>query len=104
MAVAGPRREHQQQPRIARGAHLVALAGIEDGEEPGPARDRVARPARHLDLAVDDDEMRALVDLMVAEQLAGGNGQRDGARLAPGGMEDDRAVRSDVEAAQVPVL
>src|SRR5262249_7875930 len=102
--VAGPRREHEQQPRVADGAHLVALARVEDREETGAARDRVVRPARDLDLALDDDEVRALVDLVVLELLAGRQEQRDRARLPAGGVEDDRVVRQDVEAAQVPVL
>src|SRR4051794_7121284 len=104
MPVTGPRREHEQQPRVLGGAHLVALAGIEDREEPGTAGDALVGSAEHLDGAVDDDEVGALVDLVVAQQLAGRQAQRNRAGLPARGVEDDRAVRSDVEAAQVPVL
>src|SRR5215218_6939039 len=102
--VARPRGEHEQQPRVAPSAHLVALAGGEDREEPRPAGHAVAAPARDLDLAVDDHEVGALVDLMVLELLAGRQMQRDGARLPADGVQDDRAVRLDVDAAQIPVL
>jgi hypothetical protein len=103
MPVAGPRREHEQQPRVAAGADLVALAGVEDREEARTAGHGLAA-ARDLDLAVDDEQVGALVDLVVLELLARRQVQRDGARLAAGGVEDDRVVRLDGEAAQVPGL
>src|SRR3954468_23617192 len=69
--LAGPRREDEQQPRLAAGANLVALAGLEHREQPGATGDRLT-VAGDLHLAVDDDEMRALVDLVVLQRLAGG--------------------------------
>src|SRR4029079_8454990 len=102
--VAGRRGEDEQQPRVAASAHLVALARVEDREEARAAGHRIAGAAMALDLALDDDELRALVDLVVLEQLARGQVQGDGARLAAHRVQDDRAVRPDVDAAQVPVL
>src|SRR6185312_3866895 len=68
--VAGPRSEHEQQPRVGLGPHLMALAGVEHREEPGAGPDGVAVAATDVDLALDDHEMGALVDLVVLEQLA----------------------------------
>src|SRR3954447_868597 len=104
MPGAGPRREHEQQARVAAGAHLVALAGIEDREQAWSAAQRVAVALRDVDLARDDDEVGALVHLVVLELLAGGRGERDGARLAAARVEDLGLVRRDVEAGEVPVL
>ena len=46
VALAGPRREHEQQPRVALGAHLVALVRVEDRREAGAAARRCRRPPR----------------------------------------------------------
>ena len=103
MTLPRPRGEDEQQARIAARADLVALAGAEDGQQTRAAA--VALVARDdLDLSVDDDQVGALVDLMVLERLAGGEVQHDRARLAPRGVQDQRLVRLDGEAAQVPVL
>src|SRR4051794_38890241 len=104
MARPGPGRQDKQYPRVGAGTHLVALAGIEHGEHARPAAHRVAVALRDLDLTGDDDEMGALVDLVVLELLAGGQVQRDRSRLATARVEDLRLVRLDVEAGQVPVL
>ena len=71
MAVAGRRCEHELTPRVGPRPHLVALAGVEDCEEPGAGGDRLAGAAADVDLAVDDDEVGALVDLVVLKELAG---------------------------------
>ena len=76
VAFAGPGSQHQQQPRVAGGAHLVALACLEVRHE---ARRRRSGPgalpaAADLDLAVDDDQIGALVDLVLLELL----GRREG--------------------------
>ena len=103
MALPRPRGQDEQQPRIAARPDLVALAGIEDRQQARPTGDRVV--ARDdVDLAVDDDQVGALVDLMVLERFARGEVQDDRARLAPRGVQDQRLVRLDGKAAQVPVL
>src|SRR5215210_7090258 len=103
MAVAGPRREDEEQPRVAARADLVALTRAEDVERAGAARGGRAA-GRDVDLALHHDEMGALVDLVVLQRLAGGQEQRDGARLAARRIQDRGAVRLDGVRAQVPVL
>ena len=44
--VAGPGREHEQEPRVARRAHLVALVRVPDRHEPGTAASRCRRRPR----------------------------------------------------------
>ena len=64
MALPGPGGQDEQQARVAARAHLVALGRVEDGQQARPAGDGLA--ARDdVDLAVDDDQVGALVDLMV---------------------------------------
>ena len=86
-----------------RGPDLVALARVEHEEEPRAARGR-ALGAVDLDLAVDDDDVGALVDLVVLQALAGREVDDDRPRLAARGVQDCGLVRRDVERAQVPVL
>ena len=64
VAVSRPGREDEQQAGGAARADLVALAGIEHGEEARPAAHRLV-VAHDLDLALDDDEVGALVDLVI---------------------------------------
>src|SRR5215217_5142844 len=104
MPGAGPGREHEQHPRVAAGTHLVALAGVEDGEQTGPAGHGVAVALRDLHLARDHDEVGALVHLMILELLAGREVERDRARLAAARVEDLGLVRLDAERGEVPVL
>ena len=102
-----PGSEHEQDPGVTRGAHLVALSRVEHGRE--------ARPAAHgravgvdLHLAVDHDQVRALVDLVVLQALAGRQVDRDRPRLAARLRGRDRrraglfARRVTVANAQVP--
>ncbi len=91
MAGPGPGRQHEQQPRIGPRADLVALAGLEDREEPRAAADRVAAVGPDLDLALDHDELRALMDLVLLERLARRQTQGDRARLTALRVEDLRA-------------
>src|SRR3954463_11518507 len=104
MARARPRRKYEKYPCVGAGTHLMALAGVEHGQQPRAAADAVAVPLRHLDLAGDDDEVGALVHLVVLELLAGREMERDRACLAAPRVEDLRLVRLDVEAGEVPVL
>src|SRR4051794_5961863 len=90
--VARPRGKHEEQARVRTGAHLVALCGVEHREQAGPAGQR-APVVRDLDLAVDDDEIGALVDLMVLELLAGGQLDRDRARRPARRVQDLRTMR-----------
>src|SRR3954451_6624630 len=96
---ARPRGEYEQQAGVGRGAHLVALARVEDREQPGAAGDVADR---HL--TVDHEHVRALVDLVLREPLARHQLQRDRARLAALGGQDLRLARLDFEAHEVPVL
>src|SRR5919112_1637901 len=95
MTRAGPWRQYEKHPRVAAGTHLVALAGVEDGEQAGAAGHGLAVALRDLDLARDDDEMRALVHLVVLQLLPGREVQRDRARLPARRVEDLRLVRRD---------
>ena len=76
--------------------------GSKTAAKPGPPRTALARV--DLDLAVDHDQVRALVHLVVLQRLAGGQLDRDRARLSARGVQDLRLMRLDVERAQVPVL
>ena len=85
-------------------ASLVALTawrscGSKTAAKPGAAR----RPAE-VDLAVDHDDVGALVHLVLLQLLAGGQVDQDRPRLAARGVQDLRLVRLDFERAQVPVL
>src|SRR3954447_18251799 len=100
----GPGREHKQYPRVAARTHLVALARVEDGKQARAAGHAVAVALRDLDLARDDDEVGALVHLVVLELLAGRQVERDRARLAAARVEDLGLVRLDAAAGEVPVL
>ena len=64
VAHAWPRGEHEHEPRVAQRAHGPALAGFEVREETAAARHAVA-VVEDLDLAVGDEQARALVDLML---------------------------------------
>src|ERR671915_1675737 len=103
MAVARPGRQYEQEPRVARRADLVAFVRGEDGGEPGAAVD-CAPGVAHLYVAVDDDQVRALVDLVLLERLARGQVDGDRSGLAARRVQDARLVRNDVQRAQVPVL
>ena len=52
-------------------AHLVALLRLELSQESGPGLSPCA-PGADPRLALDDDDVGALVDLVVVERLAGG--------------------------------
>jgi hypothetical protein len=87
MAFAWPRRQDEKQSRVAARAHFVALGRIEDGQQTRAAADR-RFALGDLDLAVDDDEVGTLVDLMVPKRLAGRQVQDDGTRFAARGAQD----------------
>jgi len=63
------RGEHEHEPRVAQGAHRAALVGPEVREETD-ATGHTAAILRDLDLAFDDEQVGALVDLMFLQLLA----------------------------------
>src|SRR4051812_21173618 len=66
MALARPRRENQNQTGIADGPDLAPLVRLKVRQEPGGAGLGLAAMI-HLDLPVGDEEIRALVNLVVLE-------------------------------------
>src|SRR3954471_2627436 len=91
-----PRRQDEQEARVARRANLVALLGdpVRHGSDAGSP----ALPALgQLDLTVDDDQIRVLMDLVLLQLLAGGQVDRDRARCSVVGAQDLRLVRLKVE-------
>jgi hypothetical protein len=65
MPAARPRRQQQQQARLGDGDHFMALPGSELDHQSDAARDAFAGRGGDLDLAAEDDDPGALVDLML---------------------------------------
>ena len=101
MALAGPRREHEQQPCAAEGGHRVPLVRIEAEEPAGPGVDEVAA---RLDprLALDDENKSGLPDLVLAELVAGSERDEDDASFAVARVEHGRRV--SIHVVEVPML
>src|SRR5436189_50154 len=79
----------QRPSPLAGRSRLVALLGLPVAHR--PAARRVALPALlQLDLAVDDDQIGVLMDLVLLELLAGRQKDRDRARCAVIGAQDLR--------------
>ncbi len=76
MPVRGPGSEKEQYARAGRARDRVTLTRVEHHERAG-AHGRACLAARHLDLAFDDREPRALAHLMVAEYLLGLETKKD---------------------------
>src|SRR3954447_6903720 len=74
----GPRGQDQEQAGVARRGHLMALLGhpVRHGADAGGLALAVLG---QLDLAIDDDQIRVLVDLVLLELLAGRQVDRDSA-------------------------
>src|SRR5947209_4078124 len=100
MPDARPGREQQEQPRVAARADRVALAGVEVGDQPGAALFSAA-DGGDLGLAGDDDDVGALVYLVLLELLARRQVDHDRARLSVG-AQHLRLVGLDRECAYVP--
>src|SRR4051794_7100613 len=100
-ALARPRRQEEQQPRVGFRAHLVALVRIEVREEPRP-RARRRAVLGDLDLAVVDVQPGVLVDLVVLEHLARREVDGDGPRGAVVAAQDRGAVGLDSQLGDVP--
>ncbi len=74
MPLARPGGQDEQQPGIAVRADLVALGGVEHREQArSTGHAVVARD--EIDLPIHDDQVGALVDLMVLKRLARGQVQ-----------------------------
>ena len=99
VAVPGPRRQYEQQSRVGKCSHGVALSGLEHRGKPRPS-DR----AGDVDLTGDDHDVSALVDLVVLQPLSRGKRDEDRARLATGRVQDPRLTRLYFERVQIPVL
>src|SRR3954452_24083199 len=102
VALAGPGGEDEQEARVLGGADLVALAGVEDGQEAGAAGHRLAA-LLDLDRALDHHEMGLLVDAVILEALARGEEERDRAGRAPVGMQYLGVSGLQVQRAEGPV-
>src|SRR5215210_511159 len=102
MPLARPRGEEQQDARVARGAHLVALLGVEVRHESRAARDRRAA-LLDLDLATGHEDPSALVHLVLLELLARRQVDGDHTRLRVA-AKHRRLVRFHVERGDVPGL
>ena len=83
MSLARPGREHEHQPGVGDGPDGMALAGFEVRQEAGTARDLLTT-VRDLDLAVDDEQIGTLVNLVLLELLARRQLDRDRTRLGVG--------------------
>src|SRR5947209_14223473 len=68
MALAGPRHEQEQQPRVAGRRDLPPLMRVETGDEADPAGHGLL-VLEHLDLAVEHHHPSALVRLVLLEAL-----------------------------------
>jgi hypothetical protein len=92
MAFAGPGREHHHHPGIGGRLDRPPLVWREVREQTGAALHRSIVLA-DLDLAGDDDQVGALVNLVGRELLTGGQLDRDRPRLGVG-AQDLRMVLS----------
>lgn len=103
MTLTRPGRQAEQQPGIAERAHLVALGRYEVHEPMGAETlFLVAGADRHL--AVEDDDERVLVDLMVRQALAGGEREQDDPVGVVVGAQDARRMRRHGLGIEVPYL
>ena len=90
VALAGPRGEDKQDARARRAGHGAALVGLES--EQGALAGVEALDTRFdANVALDDDEKRGLLDLVVAELLAGVDSDEDGTRCLCGREHDRRS-------------
>src|SRR5919109_23099 len=104
MARPGPRSEEKEDSRAPGARDPVALARVEPKQRPS-ARFDALRPGTDLDRPVHHEQPGVLVDLVVAELLAGVEADEDGSRLLPR-VEHDRAPAAfrSLELEEVPAL
>jgi hypothetical protein len=80
MPVPGPGRKDQDEARVGRGAHLVALVRVEVSEESGAAG-LDGTVVLDLHLAGGDHKVRPLVHLVLLQLFARGKVDRDDPRF-----------------------
>jgi hypothetical protein len=103
MTGTGPGRKQQEKARVCEGIDFVALLGRYLHQSPGLGRRRRAGVARDPYLTADNGEPRTLMDLVVLEHLPRGKVKHDGASLLSR-EQDLRALRSPVQALEIPVV
>ena len=101
VSLAWPRREEEQEPGVVGGAHLASLVGIELGQQPGTAADRIASRLLDLNRPRDDEQPGAFVNLVLLEALARGKLNCDRPTLFLR-VEDGRVVGLHVQRRDVP--
>ncbi len=103
MALAGPWREQQKEPRVLGSADRAGLVWLELGHKAGPAAYSLAIRIIDLNSSRCDKEPRPLVNPVLLHLLAGRKLEDDQASLL-GGVEDPRVARLHVHARNVPSL
>src|SRR5260221_5021860 len=103
MTVPWPRGEDQQQAGVGPGRDRVALAGVELEEVPGVCRHGLAAKFGDVDLAVDDDEPRPVVHLVLLQLLPRREVQHDRSRVVGRG-QDLRLMWLCLDGLQIPAL
>src|SRR6187397_80763 len=102
MPLAWPWRQEQEEPCVGLRAHLVALLGLEVGDQARAAR--LARPVLlYLHLTRRDHHPGALVDLVLLEPLPSREIDGDDPRLGIA-SQDLRLMRLHVQRGDVPGL
>jgi len=102
VALAGPRRQQQEDPRPGVGRDRSPFVGVEHAKRPSPG---VEQLTAGLDarVAFDDQNKRMLFDLMVTERLAGLEHDEDRAGRFVGVEHDGRAAAAfDLDLVKVP--
>jgi hypothetical protein len=100
---ARPGSQAQNQLALADGAHLVALAGGEV-DQARRGQGPLAGGGAHEQLAPQHEHERVLVHLMLLQNLALGQQQRDHAVGVLIGAQDLRMVRRDTQTIKLPDL
>lgn len=103
MAGTGPWGEHDQQPAVRQRPDLVALGGLEVRQSV-PSEPPVILADDQLDLPVEHQHERVLVDLVLVQALAPRQRQEYDPVGVIVGSQHARGVRGDVLAIQVPEL
>jgi hypothetical protein len=83
VSLARPRRQHEHEARVAQCVYRAPLIGREVRQEPGAPCDGPVILS-DLDLAVGDEPVGALMDLVLLQFLSGGKQDGDRAGLVVG--------------------
>jgi CMP/dCMP kinase len=103
VAVARPGSEHEEDPGVLEGGHLVTLGRIEDRQQPGRALGGVAIGRGDPDDPIDHQHPGPLVHLVLLQLLALRQVDQDRAALGFG-VQHLRLMRLDPELVQVPAV